>query len=186
MCDVGMFSAAKSSWKKCLQQWRSETGSQILTEVEAVKLLKKINDDFIKPESIENGFCATGIHPFNVENVIFERFYGSSSASQVISVTDQKYPADEFSDYQDPAVAYHQDPADEVNDHLDSAPEIIGVLNAFQDQLREIVKPYMIKNHANFTELVSSVDSQISWMKNIVSSPPIPLTSAQISSPAEI
>ena len=195
MCDVGMFSGAKNSWKKCVQRWRSETGSQILTGVEVVKLLKKVNDDFIKPESIKNAFRATGTYPFNVENVMFDRCYGLSSASRILSANDQD-PADEVNDHQDPAdeVNEHQDPADEVNehqnlaleinDHLDPAPEIIGVLNAFQDQLREIIKPYMIMKHANFTELVSSMESQILCLKNIVSSPADPLSSLQVSSPA--
>ena len=83
-CDVGLFSPAKSSWKKALQRWKTENSNEILNEVKVVKLLKQVNDEFIKTQTIKNGFRVTGIYPFNVEAVMYDRLYGSSSVVTAI------------------------------------------------------------------------------------------------------
>ena len=220
MCDVGMFSAAKTSWKKVVQRWRSETGSKMLTEVDVVKLLKKVNDDFIKPESIINGFRATGTHPFNVEAVMYDRCYGSNSALEVtlesfsategdyaevpaLEVTLESFSATEGDYAEVPALEvtlesfsategdYAEVPALEVTASpvaQNHAEKIVDILNSFQMQLKSTIMPYMKTNHGSFIELVSSVDSQVSWLKNVVSSsqqvssPEVPSSSQQVSS----
>ena len=180
MCDVGMFSAAKTSWKKVVQRWRSETGSKMLTEVDVVKLLKKVNDDFIKPESIINGFRATGTHPFNVEAVMYDRCYGSNSA---LEVTLESFSATEGDYAEVPALEVTASPV--AQNH---AEKIVDILNSFQKQLKSTIMPYMKTNHGSFIELVSSVNSQVSWLKNVVSSsqqvssPEVPSSSQQVSS----
>lgn len=81
MCDVGMFGPGKQAWTSEVQVWRQQNRDKALDEVEFVKVLKKVNEKFIKPESIKNGFRATGIHPLNVENIHFDRCIGTSTAA---------------------------------------------------------------------------------------------------------
>lgn len=69
MRDVAMFGAGKKHWIREVQRWKLETKNAELDEVSFVKILKKVNDQFITKESIINGFRVTGIQPFNVENV---------------------------------------------------------------------------------------------------------------------
>jgi hypothetical protein len=83
MCDVGMFGAGQKEWTSFVRQWRGRTenrGKEI-DEVEFVKILKEVNDSFIKPESIINAYKATGIYPFNVENVHFDRCLGANTST---------------------------------------------------------------------------------------------------------
>lgn len=86
MCDVGMFGPGKKYWTKEVQRWKIETKNSELDEVEFVKILKKVNDQFIKKESIIKGFKVTGIQPFNVENVLFDRCIGFNPSTSTAAV----------------------------------------------------------------------------------------------------
>jgi hypothetical protein len=91
MCDVGMFGAGQKAWTKSVREWKGqpENRDKEIDEVAFVKILKQANDSFIKPESIINAFKATGIYPFNVENVQFDRCLGAntSAASLDLDIT---------------------------------------------------------------------------------------------------
>lgn len=76
MCDVAMFGALKKTWIREAQKWKNQNSDAELDEIEFVKILKTVNDTAIKKDSIINGFRVTGIHPFNVENVQFDRCIG--------------------------------------------------------------------------------------------------------------
>ena len=167
MCDVGMFSSAKNSWKKAVNQWRNDN-SGILNETELIKLLKKVNDEFIKPESIKNGFRATGIHPFNVENVIFDRCYGSPPTLSSTVATTEQDPAFEVT-------AAEQDPVLEVTaavvSRFTSAQTIVEILNGFQEQLKNIVLPFMLDSNDELaSNLTPAVVKQVSCLKKIATS----------------
>lgn len=84
MCDVGLFGAGKKTWTKEVQQWKIDTNNTELDEIEFVKILKKTNDKFIKKETIIKGFKVTGIHPFNVENVLFDRCIGVNNGELIM------------------------------------------------------------------------------------------------------
>lgn len=85
MCDVAMFGAGKKHYTREVQQWKIETKNAELDEVSFVKILKKVNDQFIKKESIINGFRVTGIQPFNVENVLFDHCIGFNPSTSNIA-----------------------------------------------------------------------------------------------------
>lgn len=85
MCDVAMYGAGKKHYIREVQRWKIETKNAELDEVSFVKILKKVNDQFIKKESIINGFRVTGIQPFNVENVLFDRCIGFNPSTSNIS-----------------------------------------------------------------------------------------------------
>ena len=198
MCDVGMFSSAKNSWKRAVNQWRNDN-SGILNEAELIKLLKKVNDEFINPESIKNGFRATGIHPFNVENVMFDRCYGSPQALSSTVVKTEQDPTFEVTaaeqdlafegtaTEQDPTfegTAAEQDPVLEgtvVVSRFTSAQTIVEILNGFQEQLKNIVLPFMLDSNDEFaSDLTSAVVKQVSCLKKIATSGSLASVSAAV------
>lgn len=69
MCDTTMFSPMKQKHAQLYSQWRLKYPTKTMNDVEFVKLLKEINDSVIKKESIINGWCATGLQPFNFNNL---------------------------------------------------------------------------------------------------------------------
>lgn len=69
MCDTTMFSPMKTKHEQLYSQWRFKNPTKTMNDVEFVKLLKQINDAVIKKETIINGWRATGLQPFNFNNL---------------------------------------------------------------------------------------------------------------------
>lgn len=69
MCDTTMFSPMKQKHAQLYSQWRLKNPTNTMNDVEFVKILKQINDAVIKKESIVNGWRATGLQPFNFNNL---------------------------------------------------------------------------------------------------------------------
>lgn len=69
MCDTAMFSPMKQKHAQLYSQWRLKYPTKTMNEVEFVKMLKQINDEVIKKESIINGWRSTGLQPFNFNNL---------------------------------------------------------------------------------------------------------------------
>lgn len=82
MCDVGMFGPGKKAWAAEVQRWRRCNSDKVLDEVGFIRILQKVNREFIKEKSIKNGFRTTGIYPLNVENVRFDRCIGTAPAAE--------------------------------------------------------------------------------------------------------
>lgn len=76
--DVGLFSAAKTVWKKEVQKWKFENPDAQFDEIEFVKVLENINGKFLKEDSIKNAFFRTGIFPLDKQNIDFSRCLGTS------------------------------------------------------------------------------------------------------------
>ena len=170
MCDVGMFSAGKSSWKKVVNKWKSESGNKILNEVEAVKLLKNVNDSFIKRESIINGFKVTGIHPFNVENVMFDRCYGSSSSpGENIALPDDPALPDDSALFDDPALPDDFALFDDLA--LPDDPALPEDSALFEDlELQNMVTPEesVVLQDIATSEVISALDTIQQHLKNTI------------------
>lgn len=97
MCDVGMFGPGKRAWTAEVQNWRQQNRDKVLDEVDFVKILKQVNEKFIKVDSIKNGFRATGIHPLNVENIHFDRCIGTVQPVVVTEgVSNQNFDGKNF------------------------------------------------------------------------------------------
>lgn len=69
MCDTTMFGPMKKKHEQFYSQWRLHNPTKTMNDVEFVKILKQINDAVIKKESIINGWRATGLQPFNFNNL---------------------------------------------------------------------------------------------------------------------
>lgn len=64
MCDTTMFSPMKQKHAQLYSQWRLKNPTKTMTMI-----LKEINDAVIKKESMINGWRATGLQPFNFNNL---------------------------------------------------------------------------------------------------------------------
>lgn len=69
MCDTTMFRPMKLKHIELYQQWRRLNPTKTSDETVLVKLLKVVNDSVITKESIINGWRATGLQPFNFNNL---------------------------------------------------------------------------------------------------------------------
>lgn len=70
--DVAMFHPLKSKWKKIVDEWRIENGSQKLKRENFAPFLKKALDAMPNlPEIIQNGFRTCGLSPFSSQAVDF-------------------------------------------------------------------------------------------------------------------
>ena len=157
-----MFSPAKKSWQKAVQRWKTENTMTILDEVKVVKLLKQVNDEFIKPQSIKNGFRVTGIHPLDVEAVMFERLYGSSS-----QVNSAIVPALQANSAVVPALQVNSAvfPALQVNPAVVTASEFMNSLNEVEMNFLKIISPYVSENHPSFAPIVQGFQFQLQGFK---------------------
>lgn len=79
MCDTTMFSPMNTKHEQMYSQWRLKNPMKTMNDVEFVKILKQINDAVIKKESIINGWCATGLQPFNFNNLKTDSLLSKSS-----------------------------------------------------------------------------------------------------------
>lgn len=79
MCDTTMFGPMKQKHAQLYSQWRLQNPSKTMNDVEFVKILKQINDAVIKKESIINGWRATGLQPFNFNNLNTDGLLSKSS-----------------------------------------------------------------------------------------------------------
>lgn len=69
MCDTTMFKPMKEKHIELYQQWRLKNPIGNSDEVVLVKLIKMVNDAVIRKESIINGWRATGLQPFDFNNL---------------------------------------------------------------------------------------------------------------------
>lgn len=69
MCDTTMFSPMKQKHAQLYSQWRLKYPNKTMNDIQFVKILKQINGEVIKKESIINGWRSTGLQPFNFNNL---------------------------------------------------------------------------------------------------------------------
>lgn len=69
MCDTTMFKPMKEKHTELYQQWRLQNPIGYSDDVVLVKLVKMVNDAGIRKESIINGWRATGLQPFDFNNL---------------------------------------------------------------------------------------------------------------------
>lgn len=70
--DVAVFHPLKSKWKKTVDEWRIENGSQKLKREHFAPVLKRTLDAMPNlPNIIQNGFRTCGLLPFSSEAVDF-------------------------------------------------------------------------------------------------------------------
>jgi hypothetical protein len=81
VCDVAVFGALKTNYYALHQEWKNIASNKlkIFDEIEFVQVLKKANDKTLTPDLIINGWRATGLQPFDFENVKKDRILSSSS-----------------------------------------------------------------------------------------------------------
>lgn len=77
--DVALFRPLKKSWKETVRDWRLENNGERLSR-ELFGGLLKLSLEKIEIKSIlENGFRATGLHPFSADAVNYEKYFKVST-----------------------------------------------------------------------------------------------------------
>jgi len=70
--DVGVFGPLKSRWKKIVKQWRVDNEKEV-SKFEVPTALSQIIYDKEMASNIKSGFRATGIYPYNADNVDYSK-----------------------------------------------------------------------------------------------------------------
>lgn len=83
--DVAAFKPLKTEWQKTVLEWRRTNPSQALTKIQFVPLLKTTIEKSIKPQTIINGFRATGICPWNEDAVDYSKCLGTKDTKRTNS-----------------------------------------------------------------------------------------------------
>ncbi|XP_052128296.1 uncharacterized protein LOC127750503, partial [Frankliniella occidentalis] len=91
-CDVAAFRPLKASWNKSLLAWRRAHPTEALTKLHIGPILKTaLQKDMTV--TIQNGFRATGLFPFNPDAVNYSKWKGhqrQTNATDVSSATPKK------------------------------------------------------------------------------------------------
>lgn len=67
--DIGIFAPLKTKYEELYAIWGDMNPTENFTELEFIKVLKATNDATLQPATIINGWRASGLQPFNFENV---------------------------------------------------------------------------------------------------------------------
>ncbi|XP_049940978.1 uncharacterized protein LOC126417125 [Schistocerca serialis cubense] len=88
--DVAVFGPMKKMWKKIVQKWRFENNGTEISKSDVPSVLSQI---IIEPKMMENiraGFRATGLFPFNVNNVDYSKIVVRSiPASTTVQTSEE-------------------------------------------------------------------------------------------------
>lgn len=76
--DVAAFKPIKTGWKKAVLNWRKQNLNKILSKEKFAPVLEKVIEQYGKAKTIQNGFKATGLYPFNPDAIDFSKCLGQN------------------------------------------------------------------------------------------------------------
>lgn len=71
--DVAVFKPVKQNWARAVHDWRKSRNNTQLTKYNFAPILKKVMDESLKKETIENGFRKCGLIPWNPDAIDFTK-----------------------------------------------------------------------------------------------------------------
>lgn len=75
--DVSVFRPSKAGWSVVTRKWRIDHYPEEVTRKTFAPLLKEAFDSRATSEIVKNGFKATGIYPFDPQDINFDKFVKS-------------------------------------------------------------------------------------------------------------
>lgn len=73
-CDLGVFRPLKAAWKVAVRQWKLTNGNaKTLSKTNFTPIFQKAFEESINANKIQNAFKKSGIFPFNVNQVDFNK-----------------------------------------------------------------------------------------------------------------
>ncbi|XP_050518220.1 uncharacterized protein LOC114332802 isoform X3 [Diabrotica virgifera virgifera] len=84
--DVAVFHSLKNAWRKKVHDWRMQNNGRRLKRCEFGPLLEDCILVSLKPETIQHGFRACGLFPFNPDAVNYSKLIKSSSSNNTTNV----------------------------------------------------------------------------------------------------
>lgn len=97
--DIAVFGPLKKKYSDYYEDWKEIHPTENFTELEFIKVLKATNDGIIKSTTIVNGWRATGLQPFNFDNIDLTKLVNKSSTSQ-----KNQTPEDQFQQVTEPII----------------------------------------------------------------------------------
>ena len=88
MCDVAVFGPAKTGWRREVINYKREHKKSELDHSDFITILSRVMKQTMTPETIKNGFRATGIYPFNSQAIHRERILGTQNTSSTTATVD--------------------------------------------------------------------------------------------------
>lgn len=86
-CDVAVFRPIKMGWKKAVREFYEKNPGQVLNKMTFAPLLEKVVTEVVKPETLEHGFKACGLFPFNPNAIDFSKCLGKVNELNKVSIS---------------------------------------------------------------------------------------------------
>ncbi|KAG5669933.1 hypothetical protein PVAND_000222 [Polypedilum vanderplanki] len=116
MCDTSVFGPTKRAWRVEINKYKREKLKTNVDQTDFIKILSRVMDKVMIPETIKNGFKGTGMFPFNRHNVHDDRIIGvhPSNNTSLSSTNDSKTSDLSFenlfiNDLNHGIISYHHD-----------------------------------------------------------------------------
>lgn len=77
--DVAAFKPIKTGWKEGVLDWRRQNMTDSLTKDKFAPVLKNVIDKYTKKETIQHGFRACGLYPFDANAVDYTKCLGGNN-----------------------------------------------------------------------------------------------------------
>lgn len=81
--DIAIFGPLKSKYSEIFEDWKDLHPNDNFTEIEFIKVLKVTNDNVMLPNSIINGWRASGLQPFNFSNIDLAKLVANFVTNQI-------------------------------------------------------------------------------------------------------
>nr|CAI5852989.1 unnamed protein product [Callosobruchus analis] len=82
--DVSAFKPLKTGWLKAMVEWKRRYPNMQFTKANFAPLLQDVVQNYVKPQTIINGFRATGLCPWNADAIDYSKCLGGQTCRQPV------------------------------------------------------------------------------------------------------
>jgi hypothetical protein len=77
--DVAVLKPLKSGWGKLMSKWKAENVGQSFTVKDFCPMLTNaVSNRFVSQQTIQNGFRACGLYPFNSNQINYSKLFNQN------------------------------------------------------------------------------------------------------------
>nr|CAH7745332.1 unnamed protein product [Callosobruchus chinensis] len=82
--DVSAFKPLKTGWLKAMVEWKRRYPNMQFTKANFAPLLQDVVQNYVKPQTIINGFRATDLFPWNADAIDYSKCLGENACRQPV------------------------------------------------------------------------------------------------------